>query len=273
MVKTAVSLLLLALSVFASPLEDKIESFIGEKEYRIQKNLIGVLFKDKISFLRVDNSVDDIKVLKKLKDNGVLKLFYAKPQKLSLTFSTTENPLIFMRVINESLSSMGYNYFLTKRALKDYDGFLWEIIISTEHIVDPLILSKNLQERGCFLESVDRADKNKWIYVVDTDNIKIEALKIEANKTTELKKPIKPYWIDVESMKSISFSSKMADRWFPSIVFYDNKLHIVQDFQKDSATNRLKLKIPEDAKYAKVADLYTLDNIKRGISIYLIEKE
>ncbi|MDA7848237.1 hypothetical protein N8972_01980, partial [Sulfurospirillum sp.] len=183
---------------------------------------------------------------------------------------TKENSLIFMRVINESLSSMGYNYFLTKQALKNSNRFLWEIIISTEHIVDPLILSDRLESRGCFLESIERKSENEWAYVVNTDNIKIDAKKVEANRTVKLKKPIKPYWIEVENMKTISFSSKIADRWHPSIVFYDEKLNIVKDYKKDSATNRLKIKIPVDAKYAKVADLYSLDNIKRGISIYLI---
>lgn len=270
MVRVVVSLFLLMTVAFSTTLKDKIESFIGEKEYRTQKNLIRILFKDKSAFLKDDSSVDDIKVLERLKDSGILKLFYAKPQKLDLTFSTKENSLIFMRVINESLSSMGYNYFLTKQALKNSNGFLWEIIISTEHIVDPLILSNRLEARGCYLESIDRTSESEWAYVVNTDNIKIDAKKVEANRTIKLKKPIKPYWIEVKNMKTISFSSKIADRWHPSIVFYDEKLNIVKDYKKDSSTNRLKIKIPIDAKYAKVADLYSLDNIKRGISIYLI---
>ena len=70
-------------------------------------------------------------------------------------------------------------------------------------------------------------------------------------------------------MKSISFRSRIADRWHPSIVFYNDKLHIVKDYSTQSVTNTLKMKIPRDAKYVKVADLYTLDNIKRGISIYV----
>ncbi len=270
MVKIVLYLFLLTAFVHATPLEDKIESFIGEKEYKIQKNLIRILFKNTNAFLKDDRSVDDIKVLEKLKDSGILKLFYTKPQQLNLIFSTKENSLVFMRVINESLSSMGYNYFLTKRALKNSDGFLWEIIVSTEHIVDPLIMSSRLKARGCFLESIDRKSENKWVYVVNTDSIKIDAQKVEANRTVKLKKPIRPYWIEVEDMKTISFASKLVDKWHPSIVFYDDKLHIVKDYKKKSPTNRLKIKIPIDAKYVKISDLYTLDNIKRGISIYLI---
>jgi len=256
----------------ATQLNEKIASFIGEKEYKVQKNLIHILFKDEISFLSADSSVDDLKVLDKLKESGLLKLFYENPQTLNLSFFTKNDALIFMRVINETLSSMGYNYFLTKRAVKNVDGFVWEIVISTEHIVDPLIFSDKLKLRGCFLEAIDRINENEWKYRVNTENIKIEATKIEANTTVKLKKPIKPYWIDVQDMKSISFVSKIADKWHPNIVFFDEKLHIVSDYQKDQVTNKLKLRVPTDSRYVKIADMYTLDNIKRGISIYLRSK-
>lgn len=256
----------------AIQLDDKIASFIGEKEYKVQKNLIRILFKNEQQFLYNNGKIDDIKVLGKLKESGLLKLFYTTPQKLNLSFSTKDNALIFMRVINEILSSMGYNYFLTKRALKNTNGFIWDIIISTEHIVDPIIFSSKLKSSGCFLESVDRVSENEWKYKINTQSIKIEARKIEANTTVKLKKPIKPYWIDVEGIKTISFVSKIADKWHPNIVFFDEKLNIVRDYRKDEVFNKLKLRVPVDAKYVKIADMYTLDNIKRGISIYLRSK-
>ena len=269
MVRIAFLLFFALVVAQATPLDEKIESFIGEKEYKVQKNLIRILFKNESQFLYGNSKVNDMKVLEQLKKSGLLKLFYKNPQELNLSFFTKENSLIFMRVINETLSSMGYNYFLTKRALKNEDGFLWDIIISTEHIVDPIIFSNKLKSRDCFLESVDRVSENEWKYIVNTQSIKIEAIKIEANTTVKFKKPIKPYWIDVESMESISFASKIADKWHPKIVFFDEKLHIIRDYQNDKVANRLKLKIPIDAKYVKIADMYTLDNIKRGMSIYL----
>ncbi len=246
---------------------------MGQKEYNIQKNLVGILFEEENLFLHADGSVDEMRVLEKLKQSGLLKLFYEEPQELSLSFVTKENPLIFMRVINEALFSMGYNYFLTERAVKSLDSFVWDIIISTENIVDPLILSKELEARGSFIESVERRGESEWRYVINTDNIRVKAQKIEAGMKTDLRKPIKPYWILVEEIKTISFSSKIADRWHPSIIFYSDKLHIISDYRKDSPTNRLKLPVPIDAKYIKVSDLHTLDNIKRGISVYLTSRD
>ena len=270
MVKKFIIFLCISTFAFATLVEDKVESFIGEKAYKTQKNLIRVLFQNDSKYFRNDGTIDDVKVLTKLKESGLLKLFYSKPIQLNLTFSTKRNGLIFMRVINESLESMGYNYFLTKRAVKKEDSFIWSIVVSTEHMVDPLILSKRLNARGCFLESVERKTENEWVYEINSENIKIDSLKIEPNDKVRLKKPIKPYWIDMENIKSISFGSAIADRWHPKIVFYDDKLYIIKDYNSDRATNRLKLKVPQDAKYVKVTDIYSLNNIKRGLSIYLI---
>lgn len=253
----------------ATLLEDKIESFIGEKVFNTQKNLINILFQDKSRFLNKDSSVNDLEVLKGLKESGLLKLFYGTPKDLELSFFNKEDSLIFMRVINESLSLMGYNYFLTKKVLKNEDGFLWTIIISTEHMVDPIIFSKRLENRGCYFEEIKRTSELKWYYKINTDAIKIDALEIEPNTTVKLKKPIKPYWINVEDMQSISFRSRIADKWHPSIVFFDKKLDVVRDYRDDNVVDSLKLKIPKSAKYIKIEDIYTLDNIKRGISIYL----
>ena len=253
----------------ATSLEDKIQSFVGQKQYKTQKNLIHIIFKDESRFVCEDGSIDDVKVLEQLKKSGLLKLFYKNPQTLNLSLVTKGHSLIFMRVINETLSSMGYNYFLTKQVKRDDNDFLWDIVLSTEHIVDPIIFTQALKARGCSLDAIDKTSENEWKYTINSDNIEIEARKIEANTTVKLKKPIKPYWIVVKNMSSISFRSKLADRWHPNIVFFDANLQIIRDYRKDIVANTLKLKIPINAKYAKVADMYTLDNIKRGMSVYL----
>jgi hypothetical protein len=174
-----------------------------------------------------------------------------------------------MRLINESLSSMGYNYFLTKKVLKNSDGFLWEINLSTEHIVDPIYFAKRLTEKGCFIDKIDKTSANEWFYSINTEFIEIDTIVLEPDTTVQLRKPIKPYWIKIEGMKSISFRSRIADKWHPSIVFYDKELQVVKDYRNDDVANTLKLNIPQSATYVKINDIYTLDNIKRGISVYL----
>lgn len=257
----------------ASIVQDKVESFIGKNEYEVQKNLILILFKSENLFLKHDGTVDDLKVLKQLKSSGLLKLFYKSPQDLVLSFYTKENPVIFMRVINEVLSSMGYNYFLTKSVIRNNSGFSWEINLSTEHLVDPIYFADNLTSSGCYIDKIDKKSSNEWFYSINTENIEIDTSSLEPDTTVELKKPIKPYWINVEGTKSISFRSHTADKWHPSIVFFDKQLQIVKDYRNDSVANTLKIIIPESAKYVKINDIYTLDNIKRGLSVYLKSKD
>ena len=198
-----------------------------------------------------------------------MKLFHKTPQKLNIAFLTKSSPIIFVRVIGEALSSMGYNYFLTKRVLRNLDTFVWDIIISTEHIVDPLTLFERLKERGCFFESVQRAGKNRWIYRVNSKNINIDALNLELDETTKLKKPIKPYWINVKNVKTIEIESKRQDHWYPSIILYDKKLHVVKNYEKETITKKVKIDLTEYTRYIKITDMYGLENIKRGMLVYL----
>lgn len=256
----------------ASLLQEKIENFIGTTEYNTQKNLIAIVFSDEKSFENADAKIDELKVLEQLKRSGLLKLFYTAPVDLTLSFFTQHNPVIFMRVINETLLSMGYNYFITKRVLKDTKGLLWEIGLSTEHVVDPIYLAKRLELRGCFLEKIEKKSKNEWYYQINSDHIEIQTQDMQMDTTTTLNKPIKPYWIKVEGVSSLSFRSKIADKWFPNIVFFDTDLQVIKDYKKHEVTNSLKIQVPQGAKYAKVNDIYTLDNIKRGLSVYLKSK-
>lgn len=53
--------------------------------------------------------------------------------------------MIFLQIINETLELMGYNYFLTNNALRDQNGFVWEIYLQTEHILDPSAFSEALR--------------------------------------------------------------------------------------------------------------------------------
>ncbi len=267
MVKFFLGVVFFTLFLNASNLQVKIESFLGKNEYIIQKNLIDVLFKNEDRFLKSNGKVDDIAVLKELKDNGLLKLFYNSPQNLNLTFITKEGSFIVLKVINETLSLMGYNYFLTNKVVRNEDGFLWQISISTEHIVDPVIFASRLHSRGCFFEEIRRDSPIEWTYRINSENINIETIHMELDSTTQLKKPIRPYWIDVYGAKNIIINSKRADRWHPSIVFFDEKLNMVKSYKQESVVKRLKLEVPLNSKYVKISDFYTLDNIKRGLSI------
>lgn len=256
----------------AANLDKKIESYLGKNDFFVQKNLVDIIFANESIYLNDDNSTNDIAILTQLKKSGLLKLFYSKPVEMKISFQTNGNSLIFMRVINESLEAMGYSYFLTQSVSNESEKFVWEINLETEHVLDPVLLENELNLRGCKITSVTKEKDNRWTYQIDSSSIRISALKFETNATIKLQKPIRAYWLDVEEASKISIHSKLADRWYPSIVFYDKSLHVISYYTRQDVVNFVKLDIPVGAKYLKIDDVYTLDNIKRGLSLYLYSK-
>ena len=251
-------------------LHDKIVNFMSARDYAKQENLIKVLFRNEHDFYKTDGTeVDSLKVIKVLKDNGLFKLFYNSPISLHIKFTTEKNPLIFMKVIRESLGAIGYNYFLTTRATKNSDGFIWIINLKTRHLVNPLSFSEELQERGCSVMDIKKEDRYLWSYKIDSTNVKLNAKNIENDISVRLKKPIEPYLIYTNNSKNIKIKASLSDHWYPYVIFFDKALHVISLKKINDRTLSLKLDIPEGCKYIRIGDMYTLDNIKHGLSLYL----
>jgi len=273
LVKFFIIFLLFCASLFAN-LQEAIESFVSQKVYAKQENLIKVLFRDSNSFYKVsDGNVDSLKVIKTLEDNGLFKLFYDKPISLTVKFVTKKNALIFMKVISQSLESIGYNYFLTTRATKSDGKFVWIINLHTKHLINPTLFAKELSKHRCIVDNVSKDDTNSWIYEINSDNARLEARNIDLDDTVKLKKPIEPYLIYTKNAVKVKFKTSFSDHWYPSIVFLDRALHVVSQTKIDERTYVLKLDIPPNSAYVKVRDIYSLDNIKHGLSVYLQSKE
>jgi len=162
--KSIVVILISALCLFANEaLDETIKSYVGSSRYETQKNLINVLFASSGQFLKQDGRVDSVKVMDVLKKNGLVRLLYSEPVHLRLGFRTQHEPLIFLKIINETLELMGYNYFLTNNALRDQAGFVWEIYLQTEHILDPVAFANALGARVCSITHILK--NSRYMYV------------------------------------------------------------------------------------------------------------
>ena len=85
------------------------------------------------------------------------------------------------------------------------------------------------------------------------------------------KKPLTPYFIRIDKAQSLYVASRVLNRWFPNIVFYDKHLKILKVVNEDRVHRNIRLSVPEETKYIKISDLYTLINIKRGLSVIIKE--
>jgi hypothetical protein len=268
--KSIVVLLFSVLCLFANQtLDDTIKSYVGSSRYETQKNLINVLFASSQDFLKSDGRVDSVKVMDVLKKNGLVRLLYPEPVHLRLAFRTQHEPLIFLKIINETLELMGYNYFLTNNALRDQAGFVWEIYLQTEHILDPVAFANALGARGCSITQIVKNSDHYWFYDINSKDAHLGVKSLENGVNTPLGKPLKPYWIRVKGAKEVIITAHISDQWFPDVVFFDEYLNVISDTKAEESARNLKLTVPQSAVYIKIGDTVMLDNIKRGLSLHV----
>ncbi|MDR1554933.1 MAG: hypothetical protein LBS39_02780 [Campylobacteraceae bacterium] len=267
MVRAAILTLIICVGVYAQGVNEKANEFISKSKLNTSKNLISFLFANTNKYYNENGEINIMLVLKTLKENGLLELFSKEPQELELVFATKQNPLIFIRAISESLNSMGYNLFLTKKVSKSIDEFVWHISLSTHNVPDPLLLNENLKLHGCEILDITK-NGNVWSYTIDSQNAKIDTIKIESNKKVALKKPFSPYLLELnDDTKTIILEANPSDHWYPKINFYNESLYLIHVIELDKRETAIKLKVPQSSVYMKVDDKFTLENIKRGLTV------
>jgi hypothetical protein len=269
LVKIIVSILLFISLAHSDLLDNKIKSFVGENRYYTQQKIINIILGDKTKYIK-DDKIDVIKLLKVLKKNGFINLVLKKPQSVKITFKVQHDALLFLKVINDSLNSIGFNFYMTKEAVKNSDGFTWTIVMDTEYLIDPISLSKELKKRGCVIEDISKKNNLDWTYIVSMNKAKLLAKKIIPDVTYRLKKPIKPYWLSIPNdVEELFIQNYPLNRWHPYIIFYDKGLKILSTYQSDDKLSNLKLQIPLNTKYIMIDDKYTLSNIRLGLRVYI----
>lgn len=269
MVKIVLSFFLILSVTFGDMIDDKIKSFIGEKSYFSAKKIIRILLGDKNRYYNSDGSIKVIKLLKVLKKNGFMRLDLEGVNRVDITFVTKGNPLIFLKILNSTLNSMGFNFYITKKAVKSDESFSYEIQMNTEYLVDPVVLANELKKYGCFITDIQKKDKTKWQYSISIQNAKLIAKEILPEASYRLKKPIKSYWLGLNNAPQMLYvRSYPLNRWHPYIVFYSKKLNILSIYTSDEVAKSLKLDIPQGTKYIMIDDKYTLSNIRSGLKIY-----
>jgi len=268
--KNIIFLLLFASFAFADIVDDKIANYIGKNEYMTQKKILQIVMGNHNKYILDNNKTDDIAILKALEKNGFMNLALSSPKKVIVTFQVDSAPLLFLKIINDSLNAIGFNFYITKKAIYDNKIFLWTISLDSEYLIDPVSLSEELKQYGCKIINVTKLDKLHWDYAISLDNAKIQSFHVVSESTYKLKKPIKPYWINIDpEVKSIFISSYPLNRWHPYIAFFDKQLKILKIYQNNQKEEKVNIEIPQNTKYILIDDKYTLSNIRSGLKIYI----
>ncbi|MDE5603214.1 MAG: hypothetical protein K2I71_04770, partial [Helicobacter sp.] len=90
----------------------QIISLLGVQDYKINQKFIQRLFNNSSEFMDGAGNPDIYKISQVLKQNGLLKLAFASPMELEVSFEIVGNPMAFTTALYDILNTMGYYYFL-----------------------------------------------------------------------------------------------------------------------------------------------------------------
>jgi hypothetical protein len=270
LVRSLLFLCVLQLNLFAlNPLiETQIRSIINESSYDTHHKLIELIFRDEDAFL-AEGKADTIKVIKKLKANGLLKLFFKKPQQIEVTFQTGGNASFFIKILRDTLRSIGYYRYFTLEAIRNSSSFIWKIQFKSEYAIDPVVLEEALAKRNCTINSIVRKDAKNWHYSIDIQNANLSLQQLLTDQPTDLKKSLRPYMINVSRGKKLTLHSKSNDAWFPDIAIFDAKMRLLKIYKRKKRTKEIVFYLPKESVYMKVTDSFNQNNLRHGLSLLL----
>ena len=250
--------------VYESLLTQKIKAFVNEESYTKNEDFIKLIFSPESDYYTKER-VDVVKVVKTLKENGLLNLFFEKPQELKLSFITSGSPLFFVKIMGNTLRNIGYYRYVTAESNLDSSKFTWTIVLSAEYATDPLILQEELQKSGCGIIDVVKKTKTEWEYSINMNDAYLNIPKLVSDEEFIVKRSLYAHWLNVGDIQTLRVKSSFKDDWYPHITYYDQQLHLLKVMKKDKKTRRLSLIIPKGAKYIKISDMYTLKNVRANL--------
>jgi len=241
---------------------EKIRTLINPNTFAKDRAYIDVVFSPREDFYTKDGRIDSIKVIKTLKDNGILNLFFKKPRDIDISFKTKGEPLFFIKIMGDSLQNIGYYRYVTKESNFNSDEFVWKINLTSEYAADPIILSQELKKSNCEIVDVIRDNETDWTYVIDMQNAKLNISELEGGVEFRLKRSLYAYWLDVSKVQTVQVLSSARNDWYPYIAFYDKSLKLLRVMKIDTKKSNIFLDMKEDTHYIKISDIYSLKNIK-----------
>jgi len=266
------TIILALYSIQNEELEKRVNKLVPQESIKVHKKLLDILFKEDQKYLNKNNEVDIVKIIKVLKENGLLKLFYKQPTQLKARFVSTISGPFLIKAISDSLSKLGYQYILTDELIKNGSKINWDIVYTSEHAIDPVELY--LQMKKYHIDILDiSTNNNQWNFVLEEDLDELYLFGSNKIYISELPKKFMSingeFWFYLaDSNALLAFiDSIYPDFWYPNVVFYDKNLKIKKLYKSQKPIRKIKLFLPKGTKYIKVTDSLMPQNLKHGINI------
>lgn len=196
-----------------------------------------------------------------IQKNGVVMRF---------VIDTSATPL-FTKIIAESLEDLGYKYILTQNFSNSKDGASWDIYINTNHYVDNSQFIKALSKRNVIIKN-STISGNLYFYHLNLAKAVIKTPFYEYDKFIELSRPIDGYMLKINGAKSIEIISKRGNNWFVNIKILDKDMNLLLWEKREKALNSFTMPFPKNSFYIIIDDAKNIENIKRGLDIFIHSK-
>jgi len=251
----------------SNPLEEKILNLIGEDKYMRNKEYIDILFTPSTQFYKQEH-LDSVKVMQTLVENQLFSTKLPYKRELKIALKTDGSPSLFVKLMKDSLRNLGYYRYNTLSS--DFDGttFVWKISFQSSMIPDIVKIQEQLNKVGSSVVDIEKITEDEWSYSVDISHSTLESIKVYSGEKVVLKHSLDPYWIDVRDIKKITVGSSRRNSWYPQIALFDMNLKLLKVIKKDQRTKVMTLELPQNAIYMKLADIYTMKNIRDSLTLY-----
>ncbi|AXK47957.1 hypothetical protein CRU87_02885 [Aliarcobacter trophiarum LMG 25534] len=264
--KKLLLIIFLCLSLNAN-INQAVIGLIGSSDFNTHRNLISSIFKNQ-SYFYTNGSLDYAKISQTLQNNNLLKLNLGSTQSIEATFIFTSSPKKSFKNINDILKTIGVQNFVTLEQSVVDNQLKWSIKVQTAAAINPLRLSQELQSTNCRIIDIKKEGNNKWSYYIDSKKSSIyKAEDLVTKASVSLKKPIRPYILEIANSDSLKIDSNIGNSWYPTIIFYDDSFNVIDVFESETLHKNLRVDIPTNTRFVKVDDFYALTNIKNGLII------
>ncbi len=247
--------------------DDKIREIIGEESYNANRSFINVVFQNKARFY-ANGQINISAIIRELKNNGLIALKFPKPMDLNITFISQTSPILLTYMINNTLSSMGYSYFMVSKSsfVRGLASVSFSLV--TEHSIDPIILISELQKRGFKLTDIKRNAINDWEYFIDVQNPRLlNAKTISLGERLSLREVSGEYWLQLRQTGTFRITAN--PRWMPHIVCYDRNLRIVNLITPNKPSQTFYVNISDGVNFVMITDAINPHTIKDGLEVTL----
>ncbi len=272
MVRVLLLSLFLNLALYADSLDDIVLNIMGEKSYQINQNFVNRLFANKTKFVFAegqDKQVDYYKVIKTLKDNGLLSLSLQKPTEIKIGFKAKTKPIFLTKAVSNVLSAIGYSYFTISKAKYTKGDMFLIFSLVAESGVDPEVVLSEFKKRGIEAIKVVRKSRSDWFYElkVSYSNI-VNSTILKHDDRFDLKNISGEYWFSTSSAGMMSILKKDTRiGWSPRIVLYDKDLQILEIVTQNDFAASAEINITDETAFVMVTDLNNPARLKSGITV------